>query len=58
MMFLWIIAIGIMAYVLIDRGTLKWDRNTNPLNLLDERLAKGEISMNDYLELKEELRRL
>ena len=56
MMFIWILILGVIAYIYIEKGSFKFNRNTNPLNILDERLARGEVSFEEYKKLKEELR--
>ena len=56
MMFIWILVLGVIVYMYVENGSFRFDRNTNPLNMLDERLARGEVSLEEYKKLKEELR--
>ncbi len=56
MMFIWIIIVAVIVFLYFDKGGLKFERKTNPLNIIDERLANGEISLEEYKELKDELR--
>lgn len=57
MMFVGIIIIGVLIYVLIG-GNFSSDtfQRKNASNHLDERLAKGEISTQEYKELKDVLK--
>jgi len=53
MMFFWFIIIGILVYMLFGGSVnFKQNQRKNSNNLLDERLAKGEISIEEYHELK------
>lgn len=56
MMFVWLIILGVLLYYLFG-GEIKHDifHQKNPNILLDERLAKGEISIEEYLEIKSTL---
>ena len=58
MMFIWVIIIGVILYVYFEKGTFKFERNSNPINLLDERLAKGEVGLEEYKMRKKEMRDL
>ena len=58
MMLIWVFVIGIVIYFLMDKGTFSFDRRSNPMNLLDERLARGEVTLEDYKKLKNEMRGL
>ena len=58
MMFIFVLIIGVAIYLYMDRGTFSFERHSNPLNLLDERLAKGEVSLEDYKKLKNEMKGL
>lgn len=58
MMFIWIFILGVIVYMYVEKGTFRFNRNTDPLSMLDERLAKGEVSFEEYKKLKEELRRI
>ena len=53
MMLLWIVIIFGLFYLLLG-GKLDYNqfKSTNASNLLDERLARGEISISEYKELK------
>lgn len=53
MMLIWIVIIFALFYYLLG-GKFDFSsfKSNNALNQLDERLAKGEISINEYLELK------
>lgn len=57
MMFFWFIIIGVLIYMLLG-DNLSFDKfqKKTSLDLLDERLAKGEISIEEYRELKEILK--
>ncbi len=57
MMILWFVIIGALVYFLI-RGDLNFNsfQGKSADNHLDERLAKGEISIEEYQELKTTLR--
>jgi uncharacterized membrane protein len=53
MMLLWVLVIFVLFYSLLS-GKLDIDhfKSNNAVNLLNQRLAKGEISINEYKELK------
>jgi putative membrane protein len=55
--FLVLIALGIYYLVTEFMGTNKLasSQNQRPLEILEERYAKGEITREQYLEMKEEL---
>lgn len=57
MMFLWFLIIGGLVFFLI-RGDLNYSayKRRSADNYLDERLAKGEISIEQYQELKTTLK--
>jgi len=57
MMILWFVIIGALVYFLI-RGDLNLNsfQRKSADNHLDERLAKGEISIEEYQELKTTLK--
>jgi len=54
MMFVWIIIIGVLLYWLFgnELGFQKLSKN-RPLDVLNNRLARGEISMEEYREVKD-----
>ena len=59
MMFIWIIGVIVIIYLLVDNDWLnKVKGNTNskePLQILKERLARGEITQSEFNQLKDEL---
>lgn len=62
MMFMGGLAVVFVLFlVLKDDGTLRHGHQTNPSNnslaVLDERYARGEIPQEEYLRMKEDLRR-
>lgn len=56
-MLLWIIIIFVLFYILLG-GKLDFNnfKSKNASNLLEQRLAKGEISISEYKELKSTLK--
>lgn len=53
MMFLWILIICILIYLLLGgRIDFKVFQKKDAYDLLDARLAKGEISVEEYQEIK------
>ena len=57
MMILWFVIIGVLVYLLIG-GNLDLNsfQKGGSHNHLDERLAKGEISIEEYREIKTTLK--
>lgn len=61
MMFLWLIIIGAIVYFVItgqnQNGNVFSNFNTqsNPLEIAKSRLAKGEISLEEYENIKKNL---
>ncbi|PAT01318.1 hypothetical protein CI105_07000 [Candidatus Izimaplasma bacterium ZiA1] len=57
MMVLWLVIIGVLVYYLINGsfeiGSFK---KSNALDKLNERLAKGEISIEEYKKIKTTLK--
>lgn len=52
MMFFWFIIIGVLIYFLMNGNIdLKTFQSKSAQNHLDERLAKGEISIQEYRDL-------
>lgn len=57
MMFLWFIIIGFLVYVLIGKNLdLHSLYKKSPNDQLNERLAKGEISIEEYHKIKSTLK--
>jgi uncharacterized membrane protein len=57
MMLLWIVIIFGLFYLLLSgRLDINQFKSTNASNLLDERLARGEISISEYQELRSVLK--
>lgn len=57
MMVLWFVIIGVLVYFLIGGNfNLNSFQRKSADNHLDERLAKGEISIEEYQELKATLK--
>lgn len=57
MMFLWFLIIGVLVYVLLGgKYNLHSFRGKSTMNHLDERLAKGEISIEEYHAIKTTLK--
>ena len=56
-MFFWFIIIGVLIYFLVN-GSLNFEsfHKKRSDDLLDERLAKGEISIEEYHEIKTTLK--
>lgn len=53
MMFLWVLIICILIYLLLGgRIDFKVFQKKDTYDLLDARLAKGEISVEEYQEIK------
>lgn len=53
MMLLWILIIFALFYLLVgEKFEVNRFKSNTALNLLDQRLAKGEISISEYKELK------
>lgn len=50
-MFIWLIIIGIIIYYYYD-GNITFTKKDNATSTLDNRLAQGEISIEDYNEIK------
>lgn len=58
MMFLWIIIIGVLIYFLMNGdydNILNKKDNTTALEKLNKRLANGDISVEEYNEIKQTL---
>lgn len=59
MMFIWIIGVVVLIYLLVDTDLLnrnqKDDNSKEPLQILKERLARGEITQSEYKQLKKDL---
>lgn len=56
MMLVYVVVIGLVFYFLVDKLVLKKDKGaSNSVNILDDRLAKGEISIEEYTKIKKEL---
>ena len=58
MWLLWILVIGVVVYSLVDysRKQTSESRET-PLNILQKRYARGEISQEEYEQMKQDLQR-
>lgn len=57
MMLIWIVIIFGLFYLLLSgRFDINQFKSTNASDLLDERLARGEISISEYQELKSVLK--
>lgn len=56
-MFFWFIIIGVLVYMLLG-GNVNLERfqKKSSYDFLDERLAKGEINIEEYQELKSTLK--
>ena len=54
MMFIPLVFILVVGYILLkDKSDMFSNNSKNPSNILNERLAKGEISVEEYRELKQ-----
>jgi len=53
MMIIWFVIIGVLIYFLFN-GNINFDsfQRKSSIDLLDNRLAKGEINIDEYRELK------
>jgi uncharacterized membrane protein len=57
MMILWFVIIGVLVYLLAGgKLNLNSFQGKSAINHLDERLAKGEISIEEYQSLKTTLK--
>ncbi|XMB71464.1 hypothetical protein RJI07_04930 [Mycoplasmatota bacterium WC30] len=57
MMILWFVIIGVLVYFLIGGNiNLNSFQKSSAVNHLEERLAKGEISIEEYQKLKSTLK--
>lgn len=53
MMFFWLIIIGVLLYLVFGGNIdLTFFHKKSSSDLLDERLAKGEINIEEYREIK------
>lgn len=53
MMFLWLVIIGVLLYLLLgDNISIKSFSQKKSSDLLEERLARGEISIEEYQKIK------
>lgn len=55
MMFIWFIIIGVLLYYILQGDIELPKPQKKPRALLDERLARGEISMEEYEQIKQQL---
>jgi uncharacterized membrane protein len=56
MMILWVVIIGVLVYVLLGENlNIKAFQRKSAVDYLKERLARGEITTNEYQELKNTL---
>ncbi len=57
MMFLWFIILAVLIYLLLG-GTVNFSqtRKGNTNNHLDERLARGEITIEEYKKIKQTIK--
>lgn len=56
MMFLWFIILGVLFYFLFSGNIDMNFKKNSPENELDIRLAKGEIDIEEYREIKRTLK--
>jgi uncharacterized membrane protein len=56
MMIFWLVIIGALFYMLIGGNINLGNITKNADNVLDERLAKGEISVEEYEQIKRTLK--
>lgn len=58
MMIFWLVILGVLIYFLVNGNlTIPSNIRNNAHNHLDERLAKGDISIDEYKTLKTTMRR-
>ncbi|MBZ4682894.1 MAG: putative rane protein [Fusobacteriaceae bacterium] len=55
MIIFWIVIIGVIFYLINKNGNKEIFRNRTPLDILKERYAKGEITKEEYEEMKKDL---
>jgi uncharacterized membrane protein len=57
MMILWFVIIGVLLYLLFN-GNINFEskRRNDPNKILDERLARGEIKIEEYREYRKILK--
>jgi putative membrane protein len=54
---LWLVIIVAVIYALINSGKNKDERSESSLEILKERLARGEIDYEEYVRIREGLKR-
>ena len=56
MWLLWILVIGVVAYFLVDYSRKQTsEHEETPLDILQKRYARGEISQEKYEQMKQDL---
>jgi putative membrane protein len=55
MMILWLIVIGLLIYYLFNNNSSTVNKVDKPMQILDERFARGEINEDEYSKMKRTL---